>query len=100
MVRVTRNTRPASQALDPSADKPREVVAYTGLNSSIQVFDAMHRIRVVLSGEIPRGVKGGLRIEGFKPIDHAKTIWEAPNTVSAIYGAQAVADIFFKGELS
>jgi len=91
---MKRSTHPVSPALDPAADKAREVVSYQGLNSGIRVLDARDRIRVVLNGDVPRGVKGGLRIEGFKRV--AADTWEAPHTPMSIYGAQAVVQIFYE----
>lgn len=96
---MTRNTHPA-QAIPAEADKAREVISYTGLNCGISIMDARTHIRVVLRGETPRGVRGGLKIEGFSPINRDRTVWEAPNTTTAIFGAQAVLDIFYKESFS
>lgn len=90
MVRVKSTTHPAAQALRPEADKPREVIALRG----IQVLDARDRLRVVLRGKPPVGVKTCLRHSGFQPISDG--VWEAPHSPSTIFAATDIVKTFFE----
>lgn len=85
---MTRSSPPAIP-LPPEADKPRMVIDYGGL----QIWDARHDIRVVLKGEPPRGVKGCLRVEGFRQVRDG--VWTRPNTPDAIFTAQHIGATFF-----
>lgn len=87
---MNRTTHPAAQVLPAEADKGRVVIEYAG----IQVLDARARLRVVLTGETPRGVKGCLRLDGFRPV--ADGIWEAPHTPATIFAAQSIVKTFFE----
>lgn len=84
--------RPTRAQQDADSDKPRMVIDYQGM----QVFDCRHRIKVVLGPNPPRGVKGCLRVEGFK-LEKDGT-WTRPNNPMSILAAQAIGKEFFPSQ--
>lgn len=79
-------------ALDPSADKPRVVVDYAG----VQIVDAREMVRVVFTGSPAAGVRGCLRHEGFARA--ADGAFERRASPAAIYAAQAILNTFYSQE--
>lgn len=74
----------------PDADKPRVVVEYSGM----QILNCREHVQVLLGSNPPRGIRGSLRIEGFKENDRG--IWEAALTPRNIMSAQAIGNTYFK----
>lgn len=70
-------------------DKPRLVVEYAGM----QIFDARERIRVVLAGEPPRGVRWSLKDAGFEP--RGDGTWDSPSSPRQIMLAQSIGNEFY-----
>lgn len=80
---------PGAPAVKQKADQPRLVSLYKGM----AIFDARKTIRVRLIGEPPRGLKGSLRMSGFRTYEPG--IWEAPHTPANIFTAENIGAEFF-----
>lgn len=80
--------------LPPEADKARIIARYDGA----QIEDARDHIRIVLTREPPRCVKGCLRRDGFLP-NGPNGAWQRKHSPIAAITAAAICNTFFDKEI-